>query len=66
MSKISFIAFCVEHYTSHTNKPGSEIYRLFKKEKLLDMLNEDYDDLHGMSMEYLMQFFDNYLEGAAL
>ena len=39
---------------------------LFRAEKLLDMLDEDYDDLHGMGMEYLMQLFDEYLEGAAL
>ncbi|MGN1115709.1 MAG: DUF3791 domain-containing protein, partial [Candidatus Ornithomonoglobus sp.] len=51
MSVISFVAFCVEHYAGHVNKPGNEIYKLFKKEKLLDMINEDYEDLHGMSME---------------
>lgn len=66
LSRVSFIAFCIEHYASHVNKPSSDIYKLFKKEKLLDMLDEDYDDLHGMGMEYLMQLFDEYLEGAAL
>lgn len=28
------------------------------------MPEKDYDDLHGMSMEYLMQYFDEYLEGS--
>lgn len=27
------------------------------------MIKSDYEDLHEMSMEYLMQFFDEYLEG---
>ena len=31
------------------------------KTKLLDLLDSDYGDLHGMGMEYLMQFFDEYL-----
>jgi hypothetical protein len=30
---------------------------------LLELLDTDYEDLHGMSMEYLMQLFDEYLEG---
>lgn len=45
--------------------PGNEIYALFDRTGLLKLLDEDYEDLHGMSMEYLMQFFDRYLEGAA-
>ncbi|MCR5782110.1 MAG: DUF3791 domain-containing protein [Clostridia bacterium] len=61
MSKLSFIAFCVELYAQHTDKTGPEVYDLFKKEKVLDFLREDYDDLHGMSMEYLMQMIDDYL-----
>ena len=34
---------------------------LFARSGLLDMLKTDYDDLHGMGMEALMQFFDEYL-----
>lgn len=64
MSKISFISFCVEYYAKHTHNTGDKVYELFKKEKVLDLLQDDYDDLHGMSMEYLMQMIDDYL-GAA-
>ncbi|MBR2109189.1 MAG: DUF3791 domain-containing protein [Ruminococcus sp.] len=64
MSKVSFISFCIEYYADHTHKPSSEVYEIFKNEKVIDLLNDDYDDLHGMSMEYLMQMIDNYL-GAA-
>lgn len=63
MSKISFISFCVEYYAEHIHKPSNEVYKLFKKEKLIEFLENDYDDLHGMGMEYLMQLFDEYLGG---
>ena len=63
MSKLSFVSFCVEHYAEHIQKPSNEVYALFEREKLLDLLVTDYEDLHGMSLEYLMQFFDEYLGG---
>ena len=63
MSKLSFKAFCIEHYAAHVGKPSNEIYALFSQEGLLAMLDSDYEDLHGMGMEYLMQFFDEYLKG---
>ncbi len=64
MSKLSFVAFCVEYYAEHTNQPSEKVYELFKKEKVLDLLRDDYDDLHGMSMEYMMQLIDQYLGGS--
>ena len=64
MSKLSFKAFCIEHYGAHTGRPSNEVYEEFEKEGLISMLDSDYEDLHGMGMEYLMQFFDEYLKGA--
>jgi hypothetical protein len=61
MSKISFISFCIEHYAQHIHKASNEVYRIFKKEKVLDLLENDYDDLHGMGIEFLMQMIDEYL-----
>lgn len=66
MSKLSFTAFCIEYYSRHINKPDNEVYLLFKNEGLLDLINTDYEDLHGMGMEYLMDFFDKYLGGKAI
>ena len=34
---------------------------MFKDSGLLEMLKTDYKDLHGMGMEALRQFFDEYL-----
>ncbi|MBQ6211662.1 MAG: DUF3791 domain-containing protein [Ruminococcus sp.] len=64
MSRISFISFCVEYFAKHINKSSNEVYELFKQEKVLDLLENDYDDLHGMGMEYIIQLIDEYL-GAA-
>lgn len=63
MSKLSFKTFCIELYAEHIAKTGTEVYTIFKTSGLLDLLDSDYDDLHGMSMEYLMEFFDEYLVG---
>ena len=61
MSKLSFQTFCIEFYSEHIQKPSPEVYALFAQSGLLDMLKTDYDDLHGMGMEALLQFFDEYL-----
>ncbi|MDR1997932.1 MAG: DUF3791 domain-containing protein [Candidatus Margulisbacteria bacterium] len=63
MSKVSFLAFCVEMYAEHKGLSSPEVYALFTRSGLLDLLKTDYADLHGMSFEYLNQFFDKYLEG---
>ena len=42
-----------------------QVYDLFCREKLLDLLDSDYEDLHGMGKEYLMHFFDEYLKGVS-
>ena len=61
MSQLSFVSFCINYYAEHINKPANEIYDLFQKTGLLQLIRDDYDDLHGMSMEYMMQFYDQYL-----
>ncbi|MDR2615314.1 MAG: DUF3791 domain-containing protein [Oscillospiraceae bacterium] len=63
MSRTSFKTFCIEFYAEHRRLSSPEVYRLFDESGLLELLDTDYEDLHGMSMEYLMQFFDEYLEG---
>jgi hypothetical protein len=65
MFSLPFLAHCIELYAEHTALPSPEVYRLFTKTGLLAMLVSDYEDLHGMSFAYLMQFFDEYLEPAA-
>ena len=61
MSELSFQVFCIEFYGRHIQKTGPEVYNLFRESGLLNMLKTDYEDLHGMGQEALMQFFDEYL-----
>ena len=65
MSVLSFKVFCLEHYAAHIGKPSDQVYDLFHRENLLELLDSDYEDLHGMGKEYLMQLFDDYLKGAS-
>ena len=65
MSVLSFKVFCIELYAEHKGMNSADVYDLFERRGLLDLLDTDYEDLHGMSMEYLMQFFDGYLGGEA-
>ena len=62
MSKLSFKTFCIELYAEHISCDSTEVYALFRDTGLLEMLDTDYEDLHGMSFEYLMRFFDEYLD----
>lgn len=66
MSKLSFKAFCIEYYAEYTGRPSNEVYKEFDRNGLLALLDSDYEDLHGMGMEYLMQFFDEYLKEAEI
>ena len=63
MSKTSFVSFCIENYSDYTHKPSNEVYVNFRDEGLLGLLRDDYEDLHGMSMEYMLQFCDKYMKG---
>jgi hypothetical protein len=63
MSQLSFLTFCIELYAEHKNSSGPEVYQKFTQTGLLELLKTDYNDLHGMSFEYLNQFFDDYLAG---
>jgi hypothetical protein len=62
MSQLSFITFCLELYAEHKKTSSPEVYQLFNKTGIMELLKTDYEDLHGMSFEYLNQFFDSYLE----
>jgi hypothetical protein len=50
LSTLSFKSFCIELYSQHIGKPSNEIYGIFLKEGLLELLDSDYEDLHGMGI----------------
>ncbi|MDR1530076.1 MAG: DUF3791 domain-containing protein [Burkholderiales bacterium] len=47
MSRLSFKVFRIEKYASMKKMPGNEIFRLFEKNRILRMPDEDYNLLHG-------------------
>ena len=55
MSRLSFKLFCIELYADHKSIPSSDVYALFEKKGILQMLDEDYDILHGHGFEYVIQ-----------
>lgn len=61
MSRLSFLISCIEQYSQYSGYNGDETYSVFRDQNLLTHLNENYGDLHGMSFEYLMGYFDAYL-----
>jgi hypothetical protein len=61
VSRLSFQTFCIEFYSHHIKQSSDKVFRLFEREGVLDLLEREYEDLHGMGMEYMMQFLDEYL-----
>ena len=66
MSHTSFKVFCLESYSRHKQQPATKIYAIFKSSGLLALLDSDYEDLHGLGIEALMDFFDQYLQGVKI
>lgn len=56
------MVFYVETYADYVQRSGNEVYQQFRREGLLDLLRSDYEDLHGMSMQYMVQFCGDYLK----
>ena len=60
MSELSFKTYCIENYAEYKNLPSSVVFEKFFNTKLLKHLQTDYEDLHGMGKEYLMDYFDQW------
>lgn len=58
MSEPSFKTYCIENYAEYKNQPSLSIFEKFFKSRLLKHLETDYEDLHGMGKEFLMNYFD--------
>jgi hypothetical protein len=48
-------------YAQHKCMPGDLVYTMFKTKGVLDMLDEDYDVLHGFGFEYVVNDIDKFL-----
>lgn len=59
----SFIVLCIESYASYLNKTTDVVFEKMQKAGLIDLLYDDYEDLHGTSNEYINDYFDKFLLG---
>ena len=66
MSRLSFKTFCIELYADHKSIPSNEVYTLFEKNGILQMLDDDYDILHGHGFEYIINDIDGIMEKGGL
>ena len=66
MSKLSFKLFCIEKYADYKSIPSNEVYSLFEQHGVLDMLDRDYELLHGFGFEYIVRDIDHYIHGDAV
>ena len=66
MSRLSFKTFCIELYADHTSIPSNEVYTIFENNGILQMLDEDYDILHGHGFEYIIHDIKEILENGGL
>ena len=57
-----FIIMCIEQYALHINKSSKESYVLLENNSILSELENYYEDLHGMSTEWLNDYFDKHIE----
>ena len=56
-----FIVMCVEQYAASMNKDSGDIYPILLDSGVISDLEEDYEDLHGMSMTYLLDYISGIL-----
>jgi len=60
MSELSFKTYCIENYAEYKKQSSSSIFKKFIQSRLLKHLETDYEDLHGMGKEFLMDYFDKW------
>jgi hypothetical protein len=61
MSKLSFKAFCIEKYADIKSIPSNKVFSIFEKNGILQMLDKDYDILHGFGFEYIVNDIEQIL-----
>ena len=58
-----FIVLCIEQYALYSGTGSSSVYRQLKNKGVLEDLESDYEDLHGMSTVYLNEYIKARMGG---
>ena len=51
-----FVILCIQQYALSIHKSGSEVYKQMLDKGIVKELEDDYEDLHGMSTLYLNDY----------
>jgi len=62
MSKLSFKLFCIEKYADKHSIPSNKAYSLFESKGIVEMLDDDYELLHGHGFEYVIDDIEQVME----
>ena len=62
--KNRFIVMCIMQYASSNALSNEEVYEKMQRTGLLDEIEDDYEDLHGMSTMYLNDYIGARLGGS--
>ena len=54
--------YSIKKYVDYKSISSNEVYTLFKKNGILQILNEDYEILHGYGFEYIIHNIEEILE----
>ncbi len=57
-----FVVMCIEEYAEYVNQPSYAIYPELKEKGVIDLLREDYEDMHGFSWQYINAYIHDYLK----
>ena len=58
-----FIIMCVEQYASSVKQSSSTIYKKLNQIGIINELQDDYEDIHGMSTYSINEYIDKRLSG---
>ena len=56
-----FVIMCVEQYALNSKNSSHQTYIEMKNKGIIENLSNDYEDLHGMSLEYLNHYIEMLL-----
>ncbi len=57
-----FLIMCIEEYASSVCEPSGVTYRKMKDKGVIEMLKNEYGDLHGYSQSYLNEYISSLME----
>ena len=57
-----FVVMCIEQYASSMNISSRMAYLGMKRNSVIKELEDNYEDLHGMSIEYLTDYIKSLVD----